>query len=330
MNSLKSRLLVTLLVLLAAAPAAALEIISPADNTIVADTTRLVIKGGDQPPIEAITIAVNGEKSDLLDISSAAYRQSFQDFVFLEVVYDPGVNRIEVEGYAGGKRVAETKVKVYFPQGVIEPPAPFAVKFFHTPEREALCTGCHHNLEPSAKDLANPVPGQNPCSTCHGAIINGKLVHGPAGVYDCTVCHDPKSAPAKYALADRDGRFCGECHDDVVDAARKSPFVHGPVASGLCLACHDPHASDAFGLVRGATLNASCGSCHPAVAEQKIHGIRTVTGASHPLEGKKDPARPGAPFTCASCHEPHAAETASYLRGGKVSGFNFCKLCHVK
>ena len=329
MHNLKYSLMLGLVLFLAAVPALALEIISPPDGSIVSKSTRLVIKGGDKPPIDAITIAVNGEKSDLLDISSAAYRQSFKDFVFLEAEYDPGVNQIEVEGYAGGKRVTTAKSKVYLSDGVIEPPTPFAEKPFHTDESEARCTGCHHNLNPAPKDLSNPVPGQNPCSTCHAAILAGKNVHGPAGVYDCTVCHDPKSTPAKYALADRDGKFCSECHEDILAAARKSAFVHGPVASENCLACHDPHSSDAPGIVRGATLNASCNPCHAAVTEQKIHGIRTVSGTSHPLEGKKNPAQPGKPFHCASCHDPHGAQVKGYLRGGGI-GFNFCKQCHVK
>jgi len=322
--------LMTLVLLLSfAVPTLALEIISPPNHAIVTQDARLIIKGGDKPPIEAIEITINGEKSGLLDISAAAYRQSFRDFVFLEAEYDSGENQIEVEGYAGGKRVATAKSKVYFSRDVIEPPAPYAEKFFHTPEREALCEGCHHNLNPTAKDLANPVPGQNPCSTCHMAILSGQNVHGPAGVFDCTICHDPESKPSKYALADRDGKFCVECHDDILEASRKLPFVHGPVASGNCLACHDPHSSDAPGIVRGTTLNESCSPCHAAVTEQKIHGIRTVSGTSHPLEGKKNPAQPDKPFHCASCHDPHGSETKKYLRGGGV-GFNFCKYCHVK
>lgn len=328
MSRLTNLLLLLPALLLTVTPARALEILSPADGAVVSKTTRLVIKGGDKPVVDAIMITINGEKSDLLDISAAAYRQSFRDFVFLEAGYDPGVNQLEVEGYAGGKRVAAAKAKVYLPEGVIEPPAPFAFKPFHTAEREALCTGCHHNMNPDAKALANPVPVQNPCGSCHGALLNAKHVHGPAGVYDCVACHDPQSRPAKYAQPDIEGRFCLECHDDVLTAARKEPFVHGPVDSGHCLACHDPHASDAPGLMRGATLNQGCLVCHEKVGTE-VHAIRSVTGTSHKLEGPRNPAAPGKPFHCASCHAPHGAKTQGLLQGA-AAGFSFCSQCHKK
>lgn len=322
-------LLMLVLSLLIATPALALELLSPGDNDIVSKATRLVIKGGDKPAIDAITIAINGEKSDLIDISSAAYRQSFRDFVFLEAEFDAGVNQIEVDGYAAGKKVQSVKAKVFLPVGTAEPPAPFAEKVFHTAANEALCAGCHHNLDPSAKDLASPVPGQNPCSTCHAAILDGKMVHGPAGVYDCGVCHDPKSTPAKYAVPDPDGRFCLECHDDFIAGVKKNRFVHGPVAAELCLTCHDPHASDAPGLVRGASVNASCSGCHEQVTKT-IHAVRTVAGGSHILEGARDPLRPGKPFNCASCHDPHGGAIGTLLRDQAPSAFALCQKCHKK
>ncbi len=329
MDFLRPVSIATLVFLAFATPALALEIISPADGTILAKTTRLVIKGGDKPPLDGITIKVNSEKSDLIDISSAAYRQSFKDFVFLEAEYDPGVNQIEVEGYAAGKRVATAKVKVFLPTGVVEPPAPFAPSAFHTAEREAMCNGCHHKLNPSVNELANPVPGQNPCSSCHLAITNGKYVHGPTGVFDCVACHDTKSQPVKYAVPDNEGKFCVECHEDTLPAGNKAAFVHGPVAAWLCLTCHSPHASDAPGILREASVNKSCNNCHDDV-EKRDHVVRTTAGGGHPLEGKRDPARPGKTFHCASCHDPHIGKIATLLRYEAANAYALCRSCHKK
>jgi predicted CXXCH cytochrome family protein len=323
------KILATLLLCTLATPALALEIVSPANEAIVAQSAYLVIKGGDNPPIDAIDININGEKSGLLDISAADYRKTFGDFVFLEADFDPGVNQVEVEGYSGGKRVTAVKIKVYLPDSVIEPPAPYALKPFHTAANEALCAGCHHQMDPTPKDLANPVPGQNPCSTCHETVLNARHVHGPAGVYDCSACHDVKSTPYKYTVADTEGRFCLDCHDSMVTDLRKRPYIHGPVAAGLCLTCHDPHASDAPGLVRGPTVNVSCSGCHERV-EKEVHAVRAVAAGGHKLEGPRDPAQPGKPFHCASCHDPHSGAIATLLRYEATSSMTLCRQCHKK
>lgn len=311
-----------------AAPASALQIVTPADGALLESSGHLIIKAGEAPPIDGITVEIDGVKSDIIDLSSAEYRKMFRDLLILKADFDPGENRIVVEGYAGGKRVAEVRAQVYLRSEYDTPPARYREQPFHLAEREALCAGCHHNLKPTAKELADPSPVNHPCATCHGKIIDRKHVHGPAGVFECTSCHDTASKPAKYAVPDRGGAFCLDCHQDKYDEFLKAKRLHGPVEAKQCLTCHDPHASDSLAQVRG-KVNASCLRCHSTVQSGQ-HVVRGFSGQLHPLEGPVNPADISKPLNCASCHEPHAANLPALLRGTATSTMAFCRLCHNK
>lgn len=316
------------IILLLPAGASALQILTPADGAIITSSGHLVVKAGEAPAIDGLTIDINGVDSEIIPISSPAYRKAFRDFLIVKPDFDPGENRILVKGYAGGKPVAEARARVYLTEDPDRAPAGFEVKPFHVTAREALCEGCHHNLKPSAEDLAVANPARHPCASCHAGLINRKHVHGPAGVFECTSCHDPGSAPARYALIADGEKLCSGCHEDNVRSFRKSAFVHGPVAAGLCLVCHDPHASDSLAQIRG-TVNASCLRCHDQVKVGE-HVVRGVGGKPHPLEGNVNPADPAKPLNCASCHDPHGGQVKSYLRGNGKNLMGFCLYCHKK
>lgn len=306
----------------------ALEIVTPADNSLLDSSRHLIVKAGDNPSIEGITVEINGTKSDIIPISAPQYRKMFRDFLILQADFDPGENRVVVEGYVGNKRVSETTVQVYLRGEYDTPPERYRVRPFHVVEKEALCVGCHHNLKPSAKELAEPSPVKHPCNSCHADLINRKHVHGPAGVYECTSCHDPGSKPARYAIADPDGHFCLDCHQDKYDEFRHAKRMHGPVEAKQCLVCHDPHASDTLAQVRG-SVNASCLRCHATVLSGQ-HVVRGFSGQMHPLEGPVNPSDQSKPLNCASCHEPHGAELEALLRGKSASNSVFCRRCHNK
>jgi predicted CXXCH cytochrome family protein len=314
--------------ILSVADARALQIVTPSDGALLENSGHLIIKAGDTPPIDGLSVDINGVKSDIISIAAPDYRKLFKDLLILQADFDPGENTVVVEGYAGGRRVAEARIQVYLRGEYNTPPARYRELPFHLAEREALCGGCHHNLKPTPQELAEPSPVNHPCASCHGKLIDRKHVHGPAGVFECTSCHDVASKPAKYAVPDRDGAFCLDCHQDKYDDFRKAKRMHGPVEVKQCLVCHDPHASDSLAQIRG-NVNASCLRCHASLASGQ-HVVRGFSGQLHPLEGLVNPSDPSKPLNCASCHEPHSADLPAYLRGTGSSTMVFCRRCHNK
>lgn len=316
------------MLLFSAAPGYGLQMVYPVDGSWLTASGYLIIKGGDKPALDGVAIDINGVKSDVIDISAPAYRKAFRDFVILQADFDPGVNRIVIEGYLGSKRVSEVRSEIFLvDERTQAPPAKFRAGPFHLPEREALCQGCH-SMNPSAQELAQAQAKKNPCGSCHARMLDRKHVHGPAGVFECTYCHQTDSRPAKYVPRDADGKICLECHDDKVKEYRAAKFVHGPVEAVLCVVCHDPHASDQPAqLVEKA--NDLCSSCHAEVREGQ-HVLRGVQGSGHPLSGRISPLDPGKEFNCASCHDPHAGQGPELFRGGVTNRFEFCRLCHKK
>lgn len=317
------------LFLWAVAPAFSLQIVYPEDKTHFVRSDFLILKGGNTPPLDGVTVEVNGEKSDLIDISAPDYKAAFGDFLILEPEFDPGRNTVVVEGFSSGQKVSTARAEVYFlgADPDARPPAGFSPFRMHLPEKETLCSPCH-NMNPGKADLAGETEKTNPCGSCHRRMLNKKHVHGPAGVYQCTYCHDPKSSPGKYAVDMKGGTLCTECHREKVEKFNQSKFVHGPVAALLCLTCHDPHASDFPGqLLLG--INDLCLGCHEGVKGQP-HVVRGVGGKAHLLEGPVDPSRPGQAFSCASCHDPHGGEASALFRNGITSQFEICQKCHQK
>ena len=323
-------ILPALLLLVLAGPVSALELVYPADGTYVVRSDYLVIKGGETPLLDGISIEINGIKSDVFDLTGEQYRAAFGEFLIVEPDLDPGENHIVVEGYLAGRPEARTSARVFFLKDeTATPPAAFGPYLMHLPEREALCAKCH-NMTPTAKALAGVAAPANPCAGCHARMLNRKHVHGPAGVYQCTYCHDEKSKPAKYRVKPQsDAAMCNDCHSDKLEEFRKNKFVHGPIEAGMCLVCHDAHATDhPAQLIR--PVNQLCLGCHEGI-DTAVHVLRGVSsGKSHPLEGKVDPSTPGRAFTCASCHNPHGGMGEKLFVRNVVERMVLCKECHKK
>lgn len=312
-------------------PAWALELVYPADGTYVIKSNYLIVKGGDDPRLDGISIAINGIDSDILDISGKEYRDAFGDFLVVEPDLDPGENRIVVKGYAAGRIAAQVEAKVYFHRDPAagDPPAAYRPFVMHLPEREAACAPCH-DMNPTAKALAGVSADTNPCGSCHARMLNRKHVHGPAGVYQCTYCHDPKSTPARYQVKPQaDIALCGDCHDDKIAEFRKNKFVHGPIEAGMCLVCHDSHATDNPAQLH-LPPNVLCLNCHEGT-DKGVHVVAVVgTGRSHPLQGEVDPSTPGRAFTCASCHNPHGGMGEKLFVRDVTDRMMLCRVCHQK
>jgi len=315
-------------VLLPLRPALGLEIVYPSDKTYVVRSNFLVIKGGAQPPLEGMTVEINGAKSDLIDVAGADYRAAFKDMLILQPQFDPGKNVVTVEGYAGGAVVASAKAEIYYLNGDPSaiPPAGFAPFVMHLPQKEALCAPCH-NMRPDKAEMLLESAAANPCASCHRRMLDHKYVHGPAGVYRCGYCHDAGSQP-RYKPRVEGAKLCMECHEDKMRGYNANKYVHGPVGAGLCLVCHDAHASEYPGQLL-ATTNQICVGCHDTVKRGE-HVGRGVGGAGHPLDGVPDPTRPQRMLSCASCHDPHGGEVSALFRRGIKGRFSLCQMCHKK
>jgi len=314
--------------------ASALEIVYPGNNTMVKRSDFLIVKAGEQPLIEALTIEINGVSSDPIDISSPEYKGAFRDFLILEPTWDKGKNTVTVKAYADGTELAVAKAVFFYvskgdPVGLA--PSEYQPFVMHLPEKEALCVGCHV-MKPDNGQLRSTNEATNPCASCHKRMFAQRYVHGPEGVFQCIDCHDPASRPARWQVTKNDLTLCGECHTDKIEEYRKNAFVHGPVGVGNCVICHDPHAS-ANPMQLQAPVNDLCIGCHSEILKQ-AHAVALpstkANNSGHPVAGKKDPRNPSRPFTCISCHNPHGGAGRTFLIGSTTSAYGVCKYCHEK
>lgn len=321
----KHLFLVFLVLLLTVSSAFAVEIFYPADGTYVIHSNFLIVKGGDEA--EGLTLEIGGEKSDLLDISSAEYKAAFGDFLIVQPNWDPGKNTVVVEAYKGGKKIAEKKAEFYYQNDQTEPPPAGYKRFImHKPEQEAFCTGCH-NMNPT-KEQFEMIGAENPCASCHKRMLSRENVHGPAGAWQCAYCHDAGSRPVRYAPRKDDATLCNECHQEMVDKFKSAKFVHGPVAVGMCNVCHDAHASDNPAQVLTQT-NTLCLGCHEGI-DDGVHVVRGIGGKAHPLSGVPDPSNPSHELSCTGCHNPHSGDVEYLYQRGITSRMMLCQICHKK
>jgi predicted CXXCH cytochrome family protein len=173
------------------------------------------------------------------------------------------------------------------------------------------------------------------CTQCHADLINKKVVHAAVQM-GCRTCHAeidvsvvPHKSKGKFAkgLPAEPPALCNTCHESKMFQGK---LVHAPVAAGMCVACHSPHASDNVGLLTKEPT-ALCLDCHSDV-KKRPHVVVGFSGGGHPLgDAKKpkevtDPLRPGKPFYCAACHEPHRSDLPRLSRFAK--GMSSCQGCH--
>lgn len=304
----------------------AIVIVYPQDGTYVTKSNHLIVQGDEDQLLDGITIEIDGIKSDIIDLSSEAYRSLYGNKLVVEPLFDPGENTIIVEGYLRDDKVATARASVYYLEDeATVPPENFRKEGFHLASREESCVACH-NMQPSKVQLQDPTVG-NPCASCHARMLNREYVHGPAGVYECSYCHDIESQPVKYQSRVDVEELCLECHDVKSQGKDAMSFLHGPVAVGMCLVCHDPHASDQPKQLV-AEVNQLCLNCHASVRDQP-HVTNMITGGkSHPLEGPENPRMPNQKYNCSSCHNPHGGKVEQYFVNNIESGFALCQECH--
>lgn len=202
---------------------------------------------------------------------------------------------------------------------------------------EKGCTSCHGNLDASkrphkvtgrvAKGLTSAE--SELCLTCHEKPkFKNKSTHAALDK-GCSGCHDPHSSKHKKLLKSPTPDLCYTCHDK---KGYSGKGVHDAVKSGNCRSCHDSHASENAGLLKKPPAEV-CLECHDDIKEAP-HLVAGFSRNGHPLGDEKrakpveDPLRPGKPFYCGSCHQPHKSDFPKLQRLDPKQSMGICQKCH--
>ena len=179
----------------------------------------------------------------------------------------------------------------------------------HVPFMRGDCSACHV----SRGNAALKKTGADLCLSCHPkggwtgrAHTHQPVLEGP----QCLNCHGPHGGSAQPSLKVGGDELCFQCHDRHV---MEGVVQHGALKKG-CVTCHDPHGSDGPHLLKQATVEHLCMSCHSDLSKH-----------FHPSTSRKaDPT--GRPLTCTSCHQPHAAKFKALL--DHDPNRDLCVQCH--
>ncbi|MFC1843323.1 cytochrome c3 family protein [Thermodesulfobacteriota bacterium] len=301
-----------------------LEILSPPDMASVGGRIINIVCKINQDSLDTIRVTSNYEYAEPQPEKPVAVQNTLRQSLLLK----EGENKIRIQGLKAGKVVEEKVLSVFrrfsFSMDNVSLPPGFKEYFFHTKQNEKYCRLCHENeLRKGAKSMQDEhLPA---CFTCHKRVMDVKKAHGPAAVWACEQCHMASSEQRTYGVPAPAVNVCSICHTEAPGKWKSEPSGHAPTIAGKCTLCHDPHGSDeTFFLKKEATD--LCGTCH----EDKLkypHVITKKPGVGHPV--KLGPDRFfGKPFSCASCHNPHAENNPYLLMNYNGSKLEFCKNCH--
>ena len=193
-------------------------------------------------------------------------------------------------------------------------------KFAHNAHAQAgvSCRSCHgdaprHREDHNSKDYVDFKDKKQfaainaACLKCH--TKGQKMMYWEGSEHQsedvsCSSCHDVHTTDRRRNEASK----CMSCHSDV--RRDTSKFSHHPIKEGKmeCSSCHDVHGSPSPSLLRGASVNDLCYTCHT----EKRGPFRF---AHSPVEEN-----------CLNCHKPHGS-TAPRLLAQPLR--NTCTNCHV-
>jgi len=186
----------------------------------------------------------------------------------------------------------------------------------------AGCETCHG---PGAAHVANPedkalqpridkwsaAAQQAVCQKCHTGgqqfFWHGS-VHQTRGL-SCLSCHSVHSFKSETAQLKQASttEACLSCHKDVRADLWKTS--HHPVREGKigCTDCHNPHGTQTRGLIKAASVNEQCYTCH--------------TEKRGPFIWEHAPVRE----SCLNCHTPHGS---NHQKLQKTATPYLCQQCH--
>lgn len=194
-------------------------------------------------------------------------------------------------------------------------------------------------------DAHSPVGEQNAkCLGCHGddmAAAWHSGVHDQEGVA-CADCHTVHAARDPVLAQDRQPEVCFTCHR-VTRSELQRAFSH-PVRFGqmACSDCHAPHESLTPALLKEATVNQTCYTCHAEKRGPFLWEHMPVTedcGLCHRPHGSNHRwlLAKERPLLCQDCHSraghPSVAYTGNSLPGSNPSQFvlgGSCTNCHSR
>ena len=170
---------------------------------------------------------------------------------------------------------------------------PNIIKTGTAAEKAAVCMACHQTNRhlafwESGKHALNDVP----CSSCHS-------IHGRQS--------NPTISPFVTTFRPNESEVCGTCHQDVRSAILKPS--HHPIIEGKvkCSDCHNPHGAISPVMLRNASVNEQCTSCH--------------TDKRGPYVFEHPPVEEN----CTTCHSPHGSSHYKLLNEHTP---NLCQDCH--
>jgi len=193
----------------------------------------------------------------------------------------------------------------------------------------SMCQACHGDASAHVKDplkskpdnkLAKNVAASDKmavCLTCHSG--NRNLAFWTSGKHAlnevaCSNCHSmhggnakPVVAPFTTSFMPNQADMCGTCHQHIRTATLKPS--HHPIIEGKvkCSDCHNPHGALSHAMVKQATINDQCYSCHADKRGPYVF--------NHPPVEEN----------CISCHNPHGSSHYKLLNEHTP---NLCQDCH--
>lgn len=298
-------------------------LVCPQDHSVVDTDLVYAVIDVNNVKADTVIVSVNGKQVLILPVSAA------KGFLCRPLRLIPGPNEIRVTAMLKADIVLSRTAKVFSRSDLSAEfkttPEGFAPRPFHVGDKEKECGSCHR-LKLSAGDEKPPTPSDSACYSCHKEITANGFAHGPSAKWVCPVCHDPKSAPQKYAVKQPFSSVCFGCHEDSKKLWEDQPFTHKPVSTGRCTICHNPHSGMTNELLRKKSWDL-CVSCHTNRATGGHVGAG-FTGNVHPTKGKPDPSQPGRELSCPSCHQPHAAPAKQLFAYNAPKASRLCKVCH--
>jgi len=294
-----------------------IQVLSPPDMAFVNGKLINLVCRIKKNSFDAIRVTIDNDTIQSLPDPVVRYNIRHSSLFLSE-----GENKVRIEGLLGQNTIEEKVITVYLRSALSQkynrPPTAFAEYRFHISKNERTCMPCHEEKLRDGTALRS-------CSPCHKRIVDYKFVHGPAAVWACVACHNENSEKSKNGVPGPEVMVCRMCHTEELAAWHSEKFGHGPTVAGKCALCHNPHASDQpFLLVE--EISNLCGFCH----EEKMTNNHVMTGFSgrgHPMkQGSTQDGRSG--ISCASCHNPHAANNSNLLAKFNGSRMGFCRNCH--